>query len=459
MILLIVLLSTLLLVPANLVESEESTAPAQTSITNPQDSILEERKQVFQFGTEGEILELLKTLKEQKDRTLLDNVLSLLEGKVSLKLTRGIYDFLQTLQSIDPRSEGYAVKLLQAQEELDQETILTLLQYLSLPESKPHLEEVLPLLKDSRRRIVTAAVRYLGKKGNEEVVTKLIDLFKGQEAEEDLRTAILTALGELKATNAVEFLRSILDNPDERMVYRRFACDALGKIGSKEAYPSIKKALEESDNLLRAYAVSALGSYREGEVETILLQALRDDFARVRASAAEQLGNRKTQSAVEMLLYRVRRDPDKQVRLSSLRALSEIGDEKSFSFLQDLLLDEKASLDLRMETIRLFLQNPSEKGMKALRTLLEREWTKENSRLLDEACKQLSLQTVAGNGDLYQKMLSHRSFIIRIYGIRGIGRNNIREATDQLRQLAKEGASPQERKEARLVLEQWGITP
>ena len=459
MILLIVLLSTLLLVPANLVESEESTAPAQTSITNPQDSILEERKQVFQFGTEGEILELLKTLKEQKDRTLLDNVLSLLEGKVSLKLTRGIYDFLQTLQWIDPRSEGYAVKLLQAQEELDQETILTLLQYLSLPESKPHLEEVLPLLKDPRRRIVTAAVRYLGKKGNEEVVTKLIDLFKGQEAEEDLRTAILTALGELKATNAVEFLRSILDNPDERMVYRRFACDALGKIGSKEAYPSIKKALEESDNLLRAYAVSALGSYREGEVETILLQALRDDFARVRASAAEQLGNRKTQSAVEMLLYRVRRDPDKQVRLSSLRALSEIGDEKSFSFLQDLLLDEKASLDLRMETIRLFLQNPSEKGMKALRILLEREWTKENSRLLDEACKQLSLQTVAGNGDLYQKMLSHRSFIIRIYGIRGIGRNNIREAADQLRQLAKEGASPQERKEARLVLEQWGITP
>lgn len=464
MIPLIVLLSTLLLVPANLLESEEQTSqqpmpPAQDSIISPQESILEERKQVFQYGTEGEILELLKTLKEQKDRTLVDHIISLLEGKVSLKLTRGIFDFLQTLQLIDPRSEGHAVKLLQAQEELDQETILTLLQYLSLPETKSHLEEVLPLLKDSRRRIVTATVRYLGKKGNEEVVTQLIDLFKGQEAEEDLRTAILTALGELKATNAVEFLRSILDNPDERMVYRRFACDALGKIGSKEAYPSIKKALEESDNLLRAYAVSALGSYKEEEVETILLQALRDDFARVRASAAEQLGNRKTQSAVEMLRYRVRRDADRQVRFASLRALSEIGDEKSFSFLQDLLLDERASLDLRMETIRLFLQNPSEKGMNAIRTLLEREWTKENSRLLDEACKQLSLQTMAENGDLYQKMLSHRSFIIRIYGIRGIGRNNIQEATDQLRQMAKEGASPQERKEARLVLEQWGKSP
>lgn len=448
-----------LLVPGTLAESEEPGAPGQASVITPQESVLEERKQVFLYGTEGEILELLKTLKEQKDPTLLEYLLSLLDGKISLKLTRGIFDFLHTLQLTDPKAEGYAVKLLQAQEELDQETILTLLQYLSLPALEPHLQEVLPLLKDSRRRIATAAVRYLGKKGNEEVVTQLIDLFKGEETEEDLRTAILTALGELKAQNAVEFLRSILDNPDERLVYRRFACDALGKIGSTEAYPSIRKALEESDNLLRAYAVNALGSYTEPEVEDILLQAMRDDFARVRASAAQQLGKRKSLSAIEMLVFRVRRDSDRNVRLSSLRALSEIGEEKSLTFLQDFLVDDKAPVELRVETIQLFLQNPSERGMKALRTLIEREWAKENSRLLDEACKQLSLHTVKGTGDLYEKMLTHRSFIIRIYGIRGIGRNNIREATDQLRQLAKEGASPQERKEARLVLEQWGMAP
>lgn len=448
-----------LLVPGTLAESEEPGAPGQASVITPQESVLEERKQVFLYGTEGEILELLKTLKEQKDPTLLEYLLSLLDGKISLKLTRGIFDFLHTLQLTDPKAEGYAVKLLQAQEELDQETILTLLQYLSLPALEPHLQEVLPLLKDSRRRIATAAVRYLGKKGNEEVVTQLIDLFKGEETEEDLRTAILTALGELKAQNAVEFLRSILDNPDERLVYRRFACDALGKIGSTEAYPSIRKALEESDNLLRAYAVNALGSYTEPEVEDILLQAMRDDFARVRASAAQQLGKRKSLSAIEMLVFRVRRDSDRNVRLSSLRALSEIGEEKSLTFLQDFLVDDKAPVELRVETIQLFLQNPSERGMKALRTLIEREWAKENSRLLDEACKQLSLHTVKGTGDLYEKMLTHRSFIIRIYGIRGIGRNNIREASDQLRQLAKEGASPQERKEARLVLEQWGMAP
>ncbi|MCX7787050.1 MAG: HEAT repeat domain-containing protein [Spirochaetes bacterium] len=439
--------------------AEEGSPSTPTASQTPQDSILEERKQVFQYGTEGEILDLLKTLQEQKDRSMMEQVLALLDGKISRKLTRTIFDFLRNLEYADPKGEGYAKKLLQTQEDLDQETILSLLQYLSLPKIQPQVEVVLPFLKDSRRRIVTATVRYLGKKGNEGIVPQLIDLFKGQEAEEDLRTSILTALGELKANNAVEFLRSILDNPDERLVYRRFACDALGKIGAKEAYPSIKKALEESDNLLRAYAVSAIGAYPESEVEEILLKALRDDFSRVRGFAAEQLGNRKSVAAVEMLIYRVRRDSDKQVRLSSLKALFEIGSEKSFSFLQDLILDDKASLDLRVETIRLFLQNPSDGLMKTIRTLMEREWTKENSRLLDETCKQLSIQTLSGIEDVYQKMLSHRSFIIRVYGIRGIGRNGIRSATDQLRQLAKEGASPQEKKEARLVLEQWGVTP
>ncbi len=438
---------------------EEVSTSAQGSSPTLQESVLEERKQVFKYGTEGEILELMKTLQDQKDRSMMEPVLTLLDGKISRKLTRTIFEFLRTLEWADPKGEEYAVKLLKAQEDLDQETILSLLQYLSLPALQPQVEVVLPLLKDSRRRIVTATVRYLGKKGNEGVIPQLIDLFKGQEADEDLRTAVLTALGELKANGAVEFLRSILDNPDERLVYRRFACDALGKIGALEAYPSIKKALEESDNLLRAYAVSAIGAYKEPEVEEILLKALRDDFARVRVFAAEQLGNRKSSAAVEMLIYRIRRDSDKQVRLSSLKALVDIGSEKSFSFLQDLLLDDKASLELRIETIRLFLQNPTEGGMKALRTLIEREWTKENSRLLDEACKQLSLQTASGNEDLYQKMLSHKSFIIRIYGIRGIGRNNIRTATDQLRQLVKEGASPQEKKEARLVLDQWGVAP
>ncbi|GAB4373400.1 MAG: hypothetical protein Kow009_09280 [Spirochaetales bacterium] len=432
---------------------------AQEQTNSAPDSLLEERKQVFQYGTEGEILDLLKTLEEQKDTSLMDQVLALLGEKISLKLARGIFDFLEALEWADPKAEEQAVKLLETPDELDQETILALLRYISLTPLKPHLDVVLPLLKDTRRRIVTSAIRYLGKKGNEEVVPQLIDLFKKEDAEEDVRTGILTALGELKGSSAVEFLRSILDNPDERLVYRRFACDALGKIGVPEGYPSIKKALEDPDNLLRAYAVSAIGNYPDPEVEGILLQALRDDFARVRFYAAEQLGRRHSTAALGMLQYRVRRDTDKQVRLSALKALAEMGSEESFSFLRDLLLDDRSALELRMETIRLFLENPSEGRMKALEDLIDKEWTKENSRLLDEACKQLSLKVLPGNDELYRKMLNHRSFIIRIYAIRGIGRNDIRSATDQLRTLAKEGASSQERKEARLVLERWGVSP
>ncbi|HOV39144.1 MAG TPA: HEAT repeat domain-containing protein [Spirochaetales bacterium] len=422
-------------------------------------SVLSERREILKFGTEGEILDLIKKLQEERNTSLQEEIVQLLQARISSKLTQNIFEYLRVLEVNDPRAEQTALGILETHEEQDQDLLLSVLGYLGLPSVPAHPEAVLPLLEVQRRRVVSAAVRYLGAKGTEEVARRLIERFKEEDADEEIRCSILLALGELRSPVSVDFLQSILDNPDERIVYRRYACDSLGKIAAREAYPSIRKALEDSDSLMRAYAVSAIGSYPDPEVEELLLFALRDDFARVRAFAAEKLGNRKAESAVDILIYRSRKDADRQVRTASLKALAEIGTEKAVTFLGDLLLDEKASQELRIETIRLLLTYHPEKGKVPLKTLIEREWTKDNSRLLDEACKQLSLQILSGYEEFYLRMLDHRSFIIRIYGIRGIGRNQILQEKTRIERIAKEGATAQERKEAHAVLEQWGSSP
>ncbi|MFQ3620466.1 MAG: HEAT repeat domain-containing protein [Spirochaetales bacterium] len=423
------------------------------SLFAQEESLVEERRKVFRFGTETEISELLKTLQEQKDKTYIEDIVGILKGRISRRLLRRIFEYLKDMELSHLEAEAIARSLLEAPDELDAETLITLLQFLTLEGTSPYVELVKPLVKDTRRRVASTAVRYLGKKGSEEVVPALIEIFKSLEADEELRTAVLLALGELKDPSSVPFLTSILEDRDERLVYRRFAATALGNIGSLEAFPSIKKALEDSDNLLRAHAISALANYQVEEVEEILLQALRDDFARLRTFAAEGLGKRKSERATEMLIFRVRRDADRQVRLASLRALANIGTGEAISFLKELLLDERASSELRLETIRLFLA--LSEGKDALFSLMEQEWTKQNSRLLDELGKGLSTQTSSGYEKFFQKMLTHPSFIIRLYSIRGIGRNKIEEFKVELEKIAKEGLSAQERKEARLVLEQW----
>lgn len=42
---------------------------------------------------------------------------------------------------------------------------------------------------------------------------------------------------------------------------------------------------------------------------------------------------------------------------------------------------------------------------------------------------------------LYEKMLGHDNFIIQIYGVRGVGRNQILALKPQLEAFAREGSS------------------
>ena len=104
----------------------------------------------------------------------------------------------------------------------------------------------------------------------------------------NVRRSATEALGNLGSVDAVPGLLKALEDPENYV--RRSAIEALGTLGSREAIPGLLKTLEDSNDYVRGIAAKALGKL--GGVEAIpgLLKALEHPDSNVRERAAEALG-------------------------------------------------------------------------------------------------------------------------------------------------------------------------
>ncbi len=414
-------------------------------------SIREDRLDVIRYGIDTEIVELLSTLKEEKDTSLAENVRALLSSTTNSRLVKEIFDYFRVVK--DGRAEDYAYSLLDRQDETKPDLLVATLNYLAETGKTPQLDKIKPLLKHKNQTVVSAAIRFLGKTKEARNYEALRELFDAEGTSTQIRGEIILAFGELKAKEAVGLLKKVLEDEGEDMSLRRFACDSLGRIGDPEALPSVRKALDANDNLLRAYAVSALGNFPGKETESVLLSALRDSFPRVRELAADRLGDLKTLQATDPLVYRSKKDSEKKVRLASIRALSKIGGDRAVGFLQECLEDEKTTPEFRSFTAEQLVERHLSEALPSLMKVMDQEWKKDNSPLLDSVCKLLSATEASGLETAYKRMLEHRSYIIQIYALRGIKRNKLPGFTDQIKEFTKDKYQPQLRKQALSVLE------
>jgi hypothetical protein len=422
--------------------------PAEAGVIR---SLTEERRDIIKYGLEPELIDLLAALRNEKNGEFIDDFAEVLAQRPRIKTVQEIFAYFTAMDT--DRGMEAAEKYLENYQEESRDIITAVLRYLSTEKNHGVQEKIYPLLDSTAVQISKAAVRYFGKKGNAESAEKLLELFRKEETSRDLREEIVLALGEMKAQGAVSFLTSLLEDEDEDMTLRRYACDSLGKIGDPQALPAIRAALESPDNILRSFAISSLGYFPGGENAAVLTAALRDSFARVRELAAERLGDMEYADAVDILIYRARRDPDKKVRQAAFRSLSKIGTAEAVSFLQEFLEGERNAGDLRsLAAEELTDKHPSAMAESAAR-VMAKEWEKDHSPMLDAVCKLLSQKEYSGFDDLYKRMLEHKNFIIQIYGVRGVQKNHIAGLKAEVEALSSEGRHPQLRKNALSALE------
>ena len=419
-------------------------------------SVRAERREILLYGIDTQVLEVLKKIEEERDELLLDDIFVTYKITKNPRIKIAAIEVFDTLEYFDPLDD--VLEIITDWEVEDSSLVVRAIDYVSHERNDLIADSILPLTDVIDAAIARAAVQAIGRVGSEIHADALLERFESSDFETDLKPTIILAFGELKSNTVVDALIDILDNPDEDMTWRRYACDSLGKIADPRAIPAIERALVDEDAMLRAYAVSSIRYFEDQNIAPALMQGLRDSFWRVRVSAARALGELGAESALPILGFKARMDPETNVREEAIRAIGSIGatgSAKAFDTIREYYEDRTFPLALRITCVELLTKYDSSGSVDAFTRVITRELAERDSKILERTAYFLSLIDVKSDDDgkipsgqvvtaeelktYYEQFLSSKNLVLTIYGIRGAERNEISSLKETIQSLSEEG--------------------
>jgi HEAT repeat protein len=129
---------------------------------------------------------------------------------------------------------------------------------------------------------------------------------------------------------------------DRRWYVVRNIVGVLGRIGSPQAIPYLKKTIGHEDLRVRKQTLEALSRIKGEEATSILLGILEDPEEKLRVRAARFLGERPSQGAFDCISNLVARkdfrDKNQEEKKILLESLAHIGKDKAVGLLKKLIL-------------------------------------------------------------------------------------------------------------------------
>jgi HEAT repeat protein len=296
----------------------------------------------------------------------------------------------------------------------------------------------------------------MGRSGAEAAYEALIELYEDVDSD-DAKSAILRALGETGAVDAVPFLTGIVDDEYELSLFRQSAALSLGRIAAPESQDTLEQLLTSDDSVLRAYAIQALGYYRNPEASQALTAALRDSFWRVRVAALEALAEQDDAEALPAVAYKARHDPETPVRQAAIETLGHLGGDEAAVVLREIAEDTATGVALRLAALNVLAETDLDGSVDFLLELADEEWDAEGSQILDTIGRIASGHESSALAPLLTRLFRHPNYIIRIYAMRGFGRNGLTEFGDDVIAVADDSPTGITRTTALATLEQLGI--
>jgi hypothetical protein len=415
-------------------------------------SIIEEWRETLLYGIADELMKVIDRIKEARETSLNPELVGVLAESINTEVRKTILYYFIDLSCGE--AESVALSLLKDPESLESTLIIALLDYCAAIRASGLSDLIEAYVTGEDDIVAIAAINAIGTMSDTSKKEFLIERFKDDEFSEKRKSTIITNLGKLKAQEAVPVLIGIVEDTYAEKMWRMYACEALGKIGDESAIPVLKKVFSEKDALLRAYAASALASFNMDEVIDLLIQGLKDSNARVRYHCAQALASKDAVEAIDILIYKAKKDPDVKVRKEAVKALGSIGREKCFVFIRELYLKENENLELRGTCLEVLLERDVDGSLSSIVKLVERDWMKKSfdSKAFEMTARICSTKKAKQLKPVYAAFLTHKSNVIRVYGIRGAALNNLKELRSIIEKLSKDDPVYIVRKEALAAL-------
>jgi HEAT repeat protein len=413
---------------------------------------LEGWRQILRYGIETEVLSAIKQIGDSGEQALNGELLELVRPESSRALLQAVLELFggQELPDAETRVRG----MLAGEAQDDPRRLLPLIRYLAAIRSHAAEQVLLPFLDSANEQVALAAIGALGALGGPASGQRLLELLTDPQYPEGLKPQLILSLGKLKFAPAMDELLRIIGNPDGNKVWRMYAAAALGDIGDNRAVPTLRTLFADPDSLLRAYAASALAKFDMSEVEGALQEGLRDSNVKVRLAAAQALANPEAINSVDILIYKARKDPERQVRAQAIESLGVIGGARAISFLRELYQDDTAAIQYRESALFALCAGDLSGSLPAIAKVIDRVWSLKDQIVLSFTARRLATVTYGGLEGIFERFLGHPNVVIRLYGLRGARLNKIHRLRQKVSTMASEDPHPAVRREAAIALQE-----
>jgi len=448
------------------------TPPAgtpSTGTTPAAPSIEEQRLKIVRYGTDTEIANLIKILRNEQPsgpvvgtagpETQIDKELYALMDKTKNRaILSGVFGYFS-----DREIGGLEKRALGAVKDRDYETAETVtaaIYYLGKLKADGAGQVLKEIMNGEESRFLPVTIRSLGQVGEKynpaETAEFLMDYYANHEPGDENRRLLVAAVGDTKAKEGVSFLITIAENEDERAALRVAALEALSKIADASGLPAILGAVSSKDPNVRASAVGSLGPFPGEEADTAIMEAFRDSYYRTRIAAAKAAGERKLAASVPFLRFRCENDEVPAVRDEAIKALGLIGGNDAEQILADLFKERKNNDRIRVNAADTLLKKGSVDYAADVIVEMEEAKKKNQTALYNGFLRILGEAKSPKLEDLARRFFAAGGVVEKSYALDFCSRNNFRGLVDEVRKLtdAKNGSLS---KKSLALLEEWGM--
>jgi hypothetical protein len=427
------------------------------------------RLQIIRYGTDTEITNLIKILRNEQPSTPaktaaaenpLDKELFIVaEKSKNRNILSGIFGYFsdREIGGLETR----ALAAIQGRDYEAAETVNAAILYLGKLKAAGTRDILMDIMNGEESRFLSGAIRSLGmvceKDRPSETAEYLITYYKNRDPGDENRRLLIIAIGDTKAAEGTAFLVSIMENEDERTPLRIAALESLSKIADPSGLAAVTSAVSSKDPNVRSSAIGALAPFSGDAVDTAIIEAFRDSFYRTRIAAAKAAGERKLEAAVPFLRFRCENDEVPAVRDEAIKALGLIGGNNSEQILVDLFKDKKNSDRLRISTAETLLSGGFGDHVSDVVAEMDDAKTKNQTVLYNGFLRVLGGAVSPKLEDLARRFFANGGVIEKSFALDICSKNNFRSLTDEVQKLTDPKNGSLSRKSLAL-LEEWGLS-
>lgn len=411
----------------------------------------EDRTSILRFGIETEVLDLVRTLRQEKNTDFREDLIKAYENARNDELKEAMLLFFLDLK--DNGLEDGAIREIAEPAKKANGLLLNSISYLTGIQSSRVKDTLVGLLKNENKILAVASIRGLGRLAALDKAPDLLALYDDAETDPNFKPDLIWTFGEMKAQGAVELLLREYDENESQPLLRRAILEALGKIGDGQAWERVEAALADPNTDLRAAAVATISSYPgKGDQTALLTSALRDGQVAVRQAGAQAAKSAKLPELKDLLVYRVKKDPEARVRIAALQALAAYDDGPKMVL--EFLADRKTDGAVWRESLALALDKKYPATFEALKTVIESDIKDKTGGLSALVAGALLPQRETYRA-LFGLILASDKAPARTAALRAIGVGKFTEYESLLKTLAAKDPDPGVKTQAAAILKEW----